>query len=276
MMDDQTSKPKTLTTGYFGKLPTQGDFVSTGLNHALTSELDGWLRQCVRDSQKALGRKWLDLFLISPVWRGVAARGVLHHDPVMMVMIPSVDRVGRYFPLVLAAQFRGGDHDLTEMPQLAGDWYDWAEGVALSILKPGFTRTQLDLALADSEFSFPYETSVAPMTDGQDGATLWWTAATSNRPQMFTGMPYAENFHNTMMQPPANQSVKFVSRRASADGSPPDTHIAGVLLRRGRIERHPQQPSNRRLRHRAGWASPDGRQRARHASRFARCCRRRA
>lgn len=209
-MDDHTSRAVRMTTGYFGKLPTQGDFVSRGLDHGAVSELDDWLRQCMRESQKALGRKWLDQFLISPVWRGVASRGVLQTDPVMMVMIPSVDRVGRYFPLILAASFRGHDHDLLKLPEHGKDWYDWAEHIALSILEPGFTRDQLDDALQTGEFEVAQDAASLPVVDGQQGATLWWTQASSKNPQMFESMPNATTYHETLMVKPNLPSPKSV------------------------------------------------------------------
>ena len=54
-------------------------------------------------SREALGERWLDLYLTSPAWRFVCAAGACGPAPVIGLMVPSVDRVGRYFPLTLVA-----------------------------------------------------------------------------------------------------------------------------------------------------------------------------
>ena len=63
-----------------------------------------WLRECLAASRAALGERWLDLYLTSPAWRFVCAAGRLRPAPVIGLMVPSVDRVGRYFPLTLVAE----------------------------------------------------------------------------------------------------------------------------------------------------------------------------
>src|SRR5262249_23675819 len=65
---------------------------------------DGWLQECIAASRTALGARWLDLYLTSPVWRFACAPGVFGPEPVAGLMVPSVDRVGRYFHLTLVAE----------------------------------------------------------------------------------------------------------------------------------------------------------------------------
>ena len=60
---------------------------------------DGWLQECLAASRAALGERWLDIYLTSPAWRFACAAGACGPAPVVGVMVPSVDRVGRYFPL---------------------------------------------------------------------------------------------------------------------------------------------------------------------------------
>src|SRR6185503_11461778 len=40
----------------------------------------------------------------SPAWRFVCAAGTCGPTPIIGLMVPSVDRVGRYFPLTLVAE----------------------------------------------------------------------------------------------------------------------------------------------------------------------------
>jgi type VI secretion system protein ImpM len=88
--------------GLYGKLPAKRDFVSRGLGRDLLGGLEPWLQAAVADSRDAFGTAWRDHFLAAPIWRfligpdvaGVAALGAI---------TPSVDGVGRYFPLLVAA-----------------------------------------------------------------------------------------------------------------------------------------------------------------------------
>jgi type VI secretion system protein ImpM len=89
--------------GLFGKLPSHGDFLRRRASDAFVDAWDGWLRECLAASREALGERWLDVYLTSPAWRFVCAAGTCGPAPVIGLMVPSVDRVGRYFPLTLVA-----------------------------------------------------------------------------------------------------------------------------------------------------------------------------
>ena len=73
------------------------------MSDAFVEAWDSWLRECLPASRKALGERWLDLYLTSPAWRFMCAAGTCGPVPVIGLMVPSVDRVGRYFPLTLVA-----------------------------------------------------------------------------------------------------------------------------------------------------------------------------
>jgi type VI secretion system ImpM family protein len=90
--------------GFYGKLPSHGDFLRRRVSDAFVGVWDGWLQECIAASRAALGDRWLDVYLTSPVWRFGCAAGACGPAPVVGVMAPSVDRVGRYFPLTVVAQ----------------------------------------------------------------------------------------------------------------------------------------------------------------------------
>ncbi len=92
-----------MEVGLFGKLPSHGDFLRRRVSDAFVDAWDSWLRECLPASRNVLGERWLDLYLTSPAWRFVCAAGTCGPLPVIGVMVPSVDRVGRYFPLTLVA-----------------------------------------------------------------------------------------------------------------------------------------------------------------------------
>ena len=90
--------------GFYGKLPTHGDFLSRRAPDAFVAAWDAWLQAGMAASQAALGDRWLDVYLTSPAWRFVCDGGACGPLPVAGVMVPSIDRVGRYFPLTIVAQ----------------------------------------------------------------------------------------------------------------------------------------------------------------------------
>jgi type VI secretion system protein ImpM len=89
--------------GLYGKLPSHGDFLRRRASDAFVDAWDPWLQQCIAASRAALGEHWLDLYLTSPVWRFVCTADVCGPTAVLGLMVPSVDRVGRYFPMTLIA-----------------------------------------------------------------------------------------------------------------------------------------------------------------------------
>ncbi len=90
--------------GLFGKLPSHGDFLRRRVSNAFLDSWDHWLQGCLTVSRASMGARWLDLYLTSPVWRFVCAAGACGGAPVIGLMVPSVDRVGRYFPLTVVAE----------------------------------------------------------------------------------------------------------------------------------------------------------------------------
>jgi type VI secretion system protein ImpM len=90
--------------GFFGKLPSHGDFVRRSLPPDLIKRWDDWLQSGLAASREALGDDWLDCYLSSPIWRFCFSAGVCGDARWIGAMMPSVDRVGRYFPLTVATR----------------------------------------------------------------------------------------------------------------------------------------------------------------------------
>jgi len=111
----------------------------TSLQRRVTQEfpggLDAWLQQCLNTSREKLQERWLDAYLTSPVWRFALADGVCGSGAYAGVMVPSVDRVGRYFPLTLVAQLNTEDCLLDVASDLGRQWFDSAESLALGALQ---------------------------------------------------------------------------------------------------------------------------------------------
>ncbi|MET0351344.1 MAG: type VI secretion system-associated protein TagF, partial [Rhizobacter sp.] len=89
-------------TGWYGKLSVLGDFAHRRLPQPFVDVLDDWLSRGMEASRAQLGDEWLDVYLTGPLWRFALAPGVVDPQWWFGVMMPSVDKVGRYFPLVVA------------------------------------------------------------------------------------------------------------------------------------------------------------------------------
>jgi len=148
----------TSTAGFFGKLPARGDFVERRLDRGFCRALDDWLQACMAETGARLGDAWLPLYLQAPLWRFAFGPGVCGARPASGVMMASVDRVGRYFPLVVAVHAQS----------VAAEWYEAAGQAALLALEDDCTFEQFDAAV----------TALAPSGAGparEAAACLWWT-----------------------------------------------------------------------------------------------------
>jgi type VI secretion system protein ImpM len=86
--------------GFFGKLPSRGDFVRFGLSRALTAAWDAWLQEVMFSS-----REVSDAVLSgAPIWRFDLGAGVCGPRHACGLLLPSSDSVGRVFPLMIAAE----------------------------------------------------------------------------------------------------------------------------------------------------------------------------
>ncbi len=129
-------------TGFFGKLPQLGDFVNRRLPADLIEPWDQWLQGSLAASQAQLGDAWLDRYLTSPLWRFVLSSGVAGQGVWAGVLMPSVDRVGRYFPLTLACGLPGGTNLFEVLG--AATWFEQAETLVLSVLADPFSLETFD------------------------------------------------------------------------------------------------------------------------------------
>lgn len=129
--------------GWFGKLPAVGDFVQRRLPADVVERWDGWLAQAVDDSRRALDADWLPRYLSAPIWAWAWSPGMVDAAWWFGVLMPSVDAVGRYFPLVVALDADGLPGDAAGWSAL-GRWYDAAAQAALAGLRDGITLDAFD------------------------------------------------------------------------------------------------------------------------------------
>jgi type VI secretion system protein ImpM len=99
-----TGSEDRIRVGFFGKLPSRGDFVRIGLSRAFAGAWDQWLQAVMPEARQVLGPDWGDVWSRMPVWRFSFAAGFCGATPVSGVWLASADCVGRRFPLLIAAE----------------------------------------------------------------------------------------------------------------------------------------------------------------------------
>jgi len=133
-------------TGFYGKLPSLGDFVSRRLPRSFVDHWDRWLQSAMAASREQLGDSWLDIYLTSPIWRFGLGAGVCGANAWAGVLMPSVDKVGRYYPLTLAAPV-AEPQNLPFLFHPGCAWFEALETLALSGLENDFDLADFDREL---------------------------------------------------------------------------------------------------------------------------------
>lgn len=119
--------------GLFGKLPQKRDFVSANLPNAILNPFETWLQSCVSASRNEIGREWEQYYLVAPIWHfwigpevlGAACAGAL---------MPSVDQVGRYFPLSIIYVAEPNERLVPPLLAPMEEWFSQLDQRMLAVL----------------------------------------------------------------------------------------------------------------------------------------------
>lgn len=135
--------------GWYGKLPGLGDFASRRLPPEWVARWDDWLATGLQALRTAAPDTWLQHYLAAPAWRLALLPGAVADDGLRVgVLVPSVDRVGRYFPLVVVSQPLARPADLPAALAL-WQWAGQLEDIAVTALQEDWDAAALDQALLD-------------------------------------------------------------------------------------------------------------------------------
>ncbi len=155
--------------GFFGKVTSHGDFVGRRLAASFQQGWDAWLQAGMQQGKQALAERWGPVYLSSPIWRFALARGVCGENAWVGLMMPSVDRVGRHFPLTLASCI-DGQESLLDCASLHDEWFQDLEELALSSLAEGFSLDDFDTALCN--LGPPDSTGAAVIAGAETGTVI--------------------------------------------------------------------------------------------------------
>ncbi len=141
-----------LQTGVYGKLPAYGDFISRNLNASFVNPWDEWLQHFISGSQEQIGDNWLNVYLTSPIWRFVLSPGVIDSNMWAGVVMPSVDRVGRYFPISIVKSFPSNVCPINYLLK-QNNWFNKLETHCLTALDGHADADELMTAVENVEVS---------------------------------------------------------------------------------------------------------------------------
>src|SRR5919197_1107117 len=131
---------------------------------AFSEAWDRWLQAAIAGSRERLGGKWRDTFLSMPIWRFVLSPGMLTQNAWAGIMAPSVDAVGRYFPLAVASALPSVSLDVAGTLAAAESWFDEIENIALSAIAPAADSAAIDAATLQK----PFRTEWLRLPEGRD------------------------------------------------------------------------------------------------------------
>ena len=164
-----SQETRTGVCGIYGKLPSKRDFVALHVSGPILQVIEGWLQGGIAASKNQMGRNWQDLFLTTPIWRFWLGEQITGTYCVGSLM-PSVDGVGRYFPLTILSH---GAQNAVLPPPLDDpleDWFAAAESRLLAALDPNLAVDPFgllqDLPDAQSLAGPPPVASAAPVRRG--------------------------------------------------------------------------------------------------------------
>lgn len=173
--------------GWYGKLPALGDFASRRLPTMFVEPWDRWLAGGLAQWRDA-DPGWLDAYLAAPVVYFALGAGV----PFALspgyagVLMPSLDRVGRYFPLTVV-RARGAGEAL-----VPAGWLRAVEDLAVAAMHDDWDADRFDEELAAIEDDGGESAGAWP----DKGRAQWWHGRGSNASPPFgsAGLPQGPNF----------------------------------------------------------------------------------
>jgi len=162
----------TQVAGWYGKIPALGDFASRRLPSGFLNSWDEWLQRSMVASRSSLREHWQEVYLNSPIWRFALLPGVIDEKSWIGIMMPSADRVGRYFPLAIVLPLDPHPEIISTI-FTAQNWFAALEQIALASLSMDFQVTELEVHLSKNPFED--HLTQGPGSSLARELSTWWT-----------------------------------------------------------------------------------------------------
>lgn len=146
--------------GFYGKLPGAGDFVKRRLPADFIEGWDRHFQRAMETGRRELGERWAGAWRDGPAWRFVLPPQVCGSGAWCGLTGPALDRLGRAFPMVLAAPCTG------DVARILGNaaWFDALERV--------YRGAQADAASVET-FDARVAALPPPLAGGADLSARW-------------------------------------------------------------------------------------------------------
>jgi type VI secretion system protein ImpM len=197
--------------GLFGKLSAKRDFIALATPRSFLEAWEPWVQSSLSASRHQLNDRWQQAFLTAPVWRFWLGAGICG-SAVAGAIMPSLDGMGRYYPLTLHAVADAGAPIPPPDVDTQDEWYGMAESFLLSTLARDSVfediSSALDaLAVPRTRLRAAGDAGIASLTDDMAGmiaasgdfatslsalsaaspevyaaASFWWTAGGGDFP----------------------------------------------------------------------------------------------
>lgn len=204
--------------GAYGKIPAAGDFLRLNVSVPFLRAWDPWMQELLVSGRRVYGETEFDsLYMTAPIWRFTLSAGLVGPQKMLGVLMPSVDRVGRRFPLTIVGALDTSTaavmHHLQEAELFAA-----LEDLALSALDDEMTAEvfserlaglprallqgnaaynmgRLPLVLRDcGTFAEVQEALVSGLSDAHFSGASYWTTILEEGPRVLIcdGLPDAK------------------------------------------------------------------------------------
>jgi type VI secretion system ImpM family protein len=150
--------------GFFGKLPSAGDFVQRRLPPGFVDVWDHHFESAVAESRSALNGAWHEAYHASPAWRFLLAPAICGESAWAGIMGPGMDRVGRCFPMVIATPIAADAGVCARALTEGGSWFDLAEQVHFA--------AQADASISVDAFDEQVAALASPLDAGRPDDAL--------------------------------------------------------------------------------------------------------
>jgi type VI secretion system protein ImpM len=161
-----------MSAGLFGKLPARRDFISANASKRFLHVWEPWLQSGIAMSRQMLGPAWTEAYNRAPIWRFWLGSDFCGEATIGAFM-PSVDGVGRAFPLTI---FAGEAESFMAPPEVNSNelWCEDAEAILLEALEEGATLEAILDKVARMRAPFAQPRAGAPegLSELGDGAIL--------------------------------------------------------------------------------------------------------
>lgn len=136
-----------------------GDFLRVNLSAGFVQVWDEWLQNGLMTLKEGFGQAWNDYYMSAPIWRFTLPAGHAGESAVCGVLMASVDRVGRQYPLTLATPVGAGSAAALHLSNET--LFTKLEDTALAALEDDYNREALMGALNELHVHSPQPASLS-------------------------------------------------------------------------------------------------------------------